>query len=327
MRAQAPRGQAGRFRQPRRRRPGNGRRGPLLSGFIPQRLAAPVKRPASTKRPANSKRRADDAPAAKRRPEAAPRAARELPSRDEIRRFIQAATGRVGKREIARAFKLGPEHQVGLKGILKSLAHEGQVAPAGHKRFTPPSRLPETTVVVITGTDPDGDPVGRPVSWPHEGPPPLILMHPEQAGRPALAPGGQGAGAAAADRRRQIRGPHLQAPGGHAIPGAGHLPRTGPADADGPQIEGGMAHPGRRNDGRRERRDRACGAPARLRLRTQAGANHRTARAHGRCQIRQPDLHPHPRHSAGFRTRSAGRGEEGARCRVGQTQPICATCR
>ncbi len=148
-----------------------------------------MKRPASTKRPANSKRRADDAPAAKRRPEAAPRAARELPSRDEIRRFIQAATGRVGKREIARAFKLGPEHQVGLKGILKSLAHEGQVAPAGHKRFTPPSRLPETTVVVITGTDPDGDPVGRPVSWPHEGPPPLILMHPEQAGRPALAPG------------------------------------------------------------------------------------------------------------------------------------------
>jgi ribonuclease R len=112
-----------------------------------------------------------------------------MPSRDEIRRFIQAATGRVGKRDIARAFKLGPEHQVGLKGILKSLAHEGKVAPAGHKRFTAPARLPETTVVVITGTDPDGDPVGKPVSWPHEGPPPLILMHPEPAGRPALAPG------------------------------------------------------------------------------------------------------------------------------------------
>jgi ribonuclease R len=114
---------------------------------------------------------------------------RTLPSRDDIRRFIQAAPGRVGKREIAREFKLGPEHQVALKGILKSLAHEGRVAPAGHKRFTAPTRLPETTIIVITGTDPDGDPVGRPVSWPHDGKPPLVLMHPEPAGRPALAPG------------------------------------------------------------------------------------------------------------------------------------------
>jgi ribonuclease R len=115
--------------------------------------------------------------------------ATDLPSRDDIRRFIQAAPGRVGKRDIARAFKLGPEHQVALKGILKSLAHEGQVAPAGHKRFTPPTRLPETTVVVITGTDPDGDPIARPITWPHDGPPPLSLLHPEPAGRPALAPG------------------------------------------------------------------------------------------------------------------------------------------
>ena len=119
--------------------------------------------------------------------------AQPLPSRDDIRRFIQTAGGRVGKRDIARAFKLGPEHQVALKGILKSLAHEGAAAPVGHKRFTAPSRahghLPETTVILITGTDPDGDPVGRPLAWHGEGPPPLILMHPEPAGRPALAPG------------------------------------------------------------------------------------------------------------------------------------------
>jgi ribonuclease R len=135
--------------------------------------------------------------------------AQPLPSRDDIRRFIQTAGGRVGKRDIARAFKLGPEHQVALKGILKSLAHEGAAAPAGHKRFTAPSHasghtpghahghaprhahghLPETTVILITGTDPDGDPVGRPLSWHGDGPPPLILMHPEPAGRPALAPG------------------------------------------------------------------------------------------------------------------------------------------
>jgi ribonuclease R len=112
-----------------------------------------------------------------------------LPSREDIRRFIREAPSRVGKREISRAFKLGPEHAVALRGILKSLEHEGATQPAGKKRFTEPGRLPETAVVAITGTDPDGDAVARPVGWDAKGPPPLILMHPERPGRPALAPG------------------------------------------------------------------------------------------------------------------------------------------
>jgi ribonuclease R len=119
----------------------------------------------------------------------APGGAPTLPSRDDIRKFIASAGGRVGKREVARAFKLGPEHQVAIRGLLKSLAHEGQIAPAGHKRFAAPGRLPETSVVVITGTDPDGDPIAKPVGWQGDGPPPIIYMHPEPAGRPALAPG------------------------------------------------------------------------------------------------------------------------------------------
>ena len=50
-------------------------------------------------------------------------------------------------------------------------------------------RLPEMMVVQVTGTDPDGDAVARPVGWdPENGPPPAIFMHPEPAGRPALAP-------------------------------------------------------------------------------------------------------------------------------------------
>jgi ribonuclease R len=122
-----------------------------------------------------------------KRPEGA--APTPLPSRDDIRKFIASANGRVGKRDVARAFKLGPEHQVAIRGLLKSLAHEGQIAPAGHKRFAAPGRLPETAVVIVTGTDPDGDPVAKPVGWQGEGPPPIIYMHPEPAGRPALAPG------------------------------------------------------------------------------------------------------------------------------------------
>ena len=52
------------------------------------------------------------------------------------------------------------------------------------------ARLPETLVVLVTGTDPDGDAVARPASWdPGDGPAPLILMQPEAPGRAALAPG------------------------------------------------------------------------------------------------------------------------------------------
>ena len=112
-----------------------------------------------------------------------------LPSREAVKAFIKQSGGRVGKREIAREFALGPEHRVGLKGLIRSLAHEGGIAPAGHKRFTEPGRLPDATVVQITGTDPDGDPLGRPVPWNGDGPPPLVLMRPEPKGRPALAPG------------------------------------------------------------------------------------------------------------------------------------------
>ncbi len=50
-------------------------------------------------------------------------------------------------------------------------------------------RLPPEAVVQITGTDPDGDATGRPAEWQGGGPPPIVLMHPEPRGQPALAPG------------------------------------------------------------------------------------------------------------------------------------------
>ncbi|MEJ0015418.1 MAG: ribonuclease R [Acetobacteraceae bacterium] len=51
--------------------------------------------------------------------------------------------------------------------------------------------LPETAIVVITGTDPDGDALARPVEWDAaaQGPPPTIFMAAEPRGQPALAPG------------------------------------------------------------------------------------------------------------------------------------------
>ena len=44
-------------------------------------------------------------------------------------------------------------------------------------------------MVVVTGTDPDGDALARPVAWDDAGPPPRVLMAPEPRGHAALAPG------------------------------------------------------------------------------------------------------------------------------------------
>ena len=122
-----------------------------------------------------------------------------LPTREQLRDFIAASPGRVGKREIAREFNIPVHLKHELRTLLASLAEQGAIAPAGHKRFTPPNtgtngRLPETAIIRITGTDNQGEPIARPVEWPplgsgHDGPPPMILMHPERRGQPALAPG------------------------------------------------------------------------------------------------------------------------------------------
>jgi ribonuclease R len=112
-----------------------------------------------------------------------------LPSREEICRFVRASPGRVGVREITRAFGVGVEHRSELRGLLKALASEGALAPAGRRRFAAHDRLPEAMMVLVTGIDADGEALARPVGWDGEGAPPLILMAAEARGRPALAPG------------------------------------------------------------------------------------------------------------------------------------------
>ncbi len=112
-----------------------------------------------------------------------------LPTREAVRAFVAASPGRVGKREIAREFGIGPELKGELRAMLADLSKDGAIAPAGHRRFTPPGRLPDATVVRVTGTDADGEPIARPIDWEGDGPPPMILMHPERRGQPALAPG------------------------------------------------------------------------------------------------------------------------------------------
>jgi ribonuclease R len=112
-----------------------------------------------------------------------------LPSRDAVVAYIREHGGRVGKREIARAFGLEAGDRHGLKEILKALEAEGLIGRAGKRRFGAPGMLPRIAVVEITGTDLDGEVLARPVTWDEPSPPPKIYVAPEKRGRSAVGPG------------------------------------------------------------------------------------------------------------------------------------------
>jgi len=111
-----------------------------------------------------------------------------FPSNEQILEFIKDSPGRVGKREIARAFNLDAEQKMQLKKVLKNLKDEGLLSSA-RKRFADPGALPPVTVLETTGTDIDGELLARPVVWESSVAPPLIYMAPVRRGQGALAVG------------------------------------------------------------------------------------------------------------------------------------------
>jgi ribonuclease R len=112
-----------------------------------------------------------------------------VPSRDAIKAFLAEAEQKVGIREIARAFDVGPDDRRALRGLLRSLRVDGVLDRAGPKRVREAGRLPETAVVEVTGIDRDGEALARPVAWEGAGRPPIIFMAAEARGQAALAPG------------------------------------------------------------------------------------------------------------------------------------------
>ena len=112
-----------------------------------------------------------------------------FPTKRQIQDFIRESPTPVGKREIARAFQIGGEDRVRLKEILRELQHEGEVETGGRRRLGAPGVLPEYSVLVIAGTDPDGEVLARPQVWKGDGPPPPIYMAPDRHGTPALGEG------------------------------------------------------------------------------------------------------------------------------------------
>ncbi|MBK3737131.1 RNB domain-containing ribonuclease, partial [Azospirillum brasilense] len=113
-----------------------------------------------------------------------------FPDKDTVLSFIRNSATPVGKREIARAFKLsGSDDRERLKDLLKELEADGAVERGRNKRVAPPQSLPEVAVLEVTGVDADGEVTARPVTWTDEGNPPRIFLMPERKGHPTLGTG------------------------------------------------------------------------------------------------------------------------------------------
>lgn len=112
-----------------------------------------------------------------------------VPTKEEIREFIESSPGHVGKREIARAFHLTGSRRPILKQLLRELEEEGAIQRGRKRRFARPGALPDVMVVEVTGTDSDGELIARPLVWREERTPPRIYMAPERRGQPALGVG------------------------------------------------------------------------------------------------------------------------------------------
>jgi ribonuclease R len=107
-------------------------------------------------------------------------------SRETILAHLAAHPGDT-KRDLARALAVKGAERKLLKQILAEMADEGTIERGRKRSLVPAGALPEVAVLEIFGEDPDGEPLGRPVEWAGEVPPPSILILP--GGEEISAPG------------------------------------------------------------------------------------------------------------------------------------------
>ena len=100
-----------------------------------------------------------------------------LPSVEDILAFIEDSPGKVGKREIARAFHIKGGQRIALKRMLKEMAAEGLIE-GQRKSYNKPGQLAKVSLIDIDGRDDNGDFFGLPTKWDEaeSGPRPKVLI-------------------------------------------------------------------------------------------------------------------------------------------------------
>src|SRR6478672_11405663 len=107
-----------------------------------------------------------------------------LPDRSELLDFIRDAPGKVGKREIARAFGIKGAARLDLNRLLANLTGDGTLS-GNRKGLRKTGSLPPVAVLEVTGRDDDGDLIAIPLVWEGaEGERPTVLLPLHQARGP-----------------------------------------------------------------------------------------------------------------------------------------------
>jgi ribonuclease R len=108
-----------------------------------------------------------------------------LPSKDDILAFIGRQPGKVGTREIARAFGLKNADRAALKRMLRELSDEGHIERR-RKKLHHPGTLPHVVLTDVLSRDRDGELIAVPTEWDEEahGPPPKIRIQMSRKARP-----------------------------------------------------------------------------------------------------------------------------------------------
>lgn len=109
-----------------------------------------------------------------------------LPSKDQIRQWIQDNPGSAAKRDIAKAFGIKGDLKIDLKRLLKEMEEEGALDRSA-RRYQTPGALPPVAVLQVA-PDAQGDLWARPLEAGVEAGDAKILVV-VQKGDPALGPG------------------------------------------------------------------------------------------------------------------------------------------
>jgi ribonuclease R len=113
-----------------------------------------------------------------------------FPTKEAVLAFIGTQPGKIGTREIARAFGLKNASRAALKQMLRELANEGRIE-SRRRKLHHPGTLPSVTLADVTGRDSDGELIAVPTEWDEDahGPPPKIFLRAPRRDRPAEVAG------------------------------------------------------------------------------------------------------------------------------------------
>ena len=112
-----------------------------------------------------------------------------FPDKEQIRRFIAESTGRVGKRDIARAFSITGDQRIRLREMLRELREEGVFDSHTGAASGREERLPDVSVLEVERIDSDGELLARPVRDTAATEFPTIYIAPHTRGQGALGVG------------------------------------------------------------------------------------------------------------------------------------------